>query len=76
MPKKIKAQGTAQRRTKVKNLPAKEKKLSKGEQKNVKGGLIGLLKPDQTTQTSNSQITDGTSNAALLPAVYPTDQKR
>jgi hypothetical protein len=76
MPKKTKTQGTARRRTKVDNLPAKGKKLSKGEQKNVKGGLIGLLKPDQAIQVSNSQITDGTSNAALLPAVFPTDQKR
>lgn len=74
MPKSTK--GSTTKRTKVKDLPAKEKKLSKGEQKNVKGGLIGLLKPDQTTQTTTSQITDGTSNAALLPAVYPTDQKR
>ena len=73
MRKKTKAQMPARKRTKVKDLPAKEKKLSTGEQKKVKGGLIGLLK---TSQAVNSQITDGTSNAALLPAVYPTDQKR
>jgi len=75
MPKKTQGKSTAKSRTKVKNLPAKERKLSKGEQKSVKGGLIGLLKTGQT-QTATSQISDGTSNAALLPAVYPTDQKR
>jgi hypothetical protein len=75
MAKKTRAQETAAKRTRVKDLPAKEKRLSKGEQRSVKGGLIGLLKTGQT-QAATSQITDGTSEVALLPAVYPTDQKR
>ena len=78
MAKKTASQSTTGRRTKVKNLPAKEKKLSKKEQQNVQGGLIGLLIPSATKQiadssitdgTSNSSITDGTYNAALLPAI-------
>ena len=32
---------STKRRTQVKDLPRKEKKLSKGEQKKVKGGLTG-----------------------------------
>ena len=32
---------STKRRTQVKDLPRKEKKLSKGEQKKVKGGITG-----------------------------------
>lgn len=75
MPKKTEAKSRTKRRTKVNNIPAKEKKLSKKDQKSVKGGLIAFLKTGQTQQTTNTQITDGTSNSSLLPAIYPTDQK-
>ena len=75
MAKKTKAQGAANGRTKIKNLPAKEKKLTKNEQKDVKGGLIGLLINDPTKQISNSQITDGTSNAASNAALLPAVKK-
>ncbi len=75
MPQKTKGQGAAKSRTKVKNLPAKEKKLTKNEQKDVKGGLIGLLINDPSKQVLNSQITDGTSNAASNAALLPAVKK-
>ena len=59
MARKAKA---ANERFKVKNLPQKEQKLSKGEQKRVKGGIDGALNNHQTgalRNLSNNNTYDG-----------------
>ena len=59
MAKKAKA---VNERVKVKNLPQKEQKLSKGEQKRVKGGIDGALNNHQTgalRNLSNNNTYDG-----------------
>lgn len=58
MPKKT----APRRRTQVKDLPRKQKKLTRDEQKNVKGGIIAVL-IGKTDGSKN--ITDGTSNTVL-----------
>lgn len=52
------------RRTQVKDLPRKQKKLTRDEQKNVKGGIIAVL-IGKTDGSKN--ITDGTSNTVQKP---------
>lgn len=61
MPKKQ----STKKRTRVKDLPRKEKKLSAGDMKKVKGGLIDLnpfldlVKDGNPTKTGGSKIGGG-----------------
>jgi hypothetical protein len=48
------------RRTKVKDLPKREKVLTKEDQKKVRGGLLPYIEQDNLRQKTN--ITDGSSN--------------
>lgn len=57
MPKKT----ATRRRTQVKDL-RKQKKLTREEQKNVKGGIIAVL---IGTTDGSKKIIDGTSNTVL-----------
>jgi hypothetical protein len=57
-----KSKGTKPR-TQIKDLPRGKKELSKGEQKNVKGGLLPYIEQDNIYKTKS--VKDGTSNTLM-----------
>ena len=54
---------TSKRRTQIQDLPKREKKLSKEEQKKVKGGLLPYIEQDNLYKSKS--IKDGTSNTLV-----------
>lgn len=64
MPAKSK---TTKRRVKVEDTPKRMKKLTKDDQKKVRGGILPYIEQDNLYKLSNikSNIKDGTSNAIL-----------